>query len=207
MLFLVWKFGWRYGLLIVAIAELSIRSFQSVGIALPDAVIGSPFAFWFSWSIGAFLAHRFIAKKPSPLSALRFDVLLPIALSLPFFRPTQPFMFVATALLTGIAIERYAYGAWQIPTGKYLTKIIRHLSFLGIISYSFYLIHQPIILLIRRLPTTLTGLPLPLSTHGRFIICLAMYPFLIWISYLMYKYVEMPTAGLAKSKHFSSSKS
>ena len=29
MLFLVWKFGWRYSLLIVAIAELAIRSFQS----------------------------------------------------------------------------------------------------------------------------------------------------------------------------------
>lgn len=45
MVFLVWKFGWRYGLLIVAIFELTIRSFQSMGIALPDAVIGSPFAF------------------------------------------------------------------------------------------------------------------------------------------------------------------
>jgi len=187
MLFLVWKFGWRYGLLIVAIAELSIKSFQSVGLALPDAVIGSPFAFWFSWSIGAFLAHRFIAKKPSPLSALRFDVLLPIALSLPFFRPTQPFMFIATALLTGIAIERYAYGVWQLPTGKYLTKLIRHLSFLGIISYSFYLIHQPIILLIRRLPVTFSSLPLPLYAHGRFLLCLGMYPFLLLLSYLMYK--------------------
>lgn len=202
MLFLVWKFGWRYGLLLVAIAELTIRLCQSFGIALPDAIIGSPFAFWFSWSIGAFLAHRFIARKPSPLSALRFDVLLVVALLLPFFRPTQPFLFVATALLTGVAIEKLAYGIWQIPREKYLTQFIRHLSFLGVISYSFYLIHQPILLLIRRLPATYYGLPQNLSPHVRFALCMGMYPLLLALAYLMHRYVEIPSAKLGKRKQY-----
>ena len=198
MLFLVWKFGWRYGLLIVAITELTIRSFQSFGIALPDAVIGSPFAFWLSWSIGAFLAHRFIARKPSPLSKLRFDFLLVLALLLPFFRPTQPYMFLATALLTGVAVEKYAYGIWQIPTGKYLTPVIRHLSFLGVVSYSFYLIHQPLLLLIRRLPVMFHGLPLNISSHERFILSIAMYPLLLILACLMHRFVEMPSAKLGR---------
>jgi peptidoglycan/LPS O-acetylase OafA/YrhL len=203
MLFLVWKFGWRYGLLIVAIAELIIRASQSIGIPLPDAVIGSPFAFWFSWSIGAFLAQRFLEKKPSPLLKLRFDVLLVLALLLPFFRPTEPYMFIATALLTGIAIEKYAYGFWQIPKGKYLTPLIRHLSFLGVVSYSFYLIHQPILLLIRRLPVTFYSLPLNVSPHSRFILCIVLYPLLLILACPMYRYVEMPSAKLGKAKNSS----
>ena len=198
MLFLVLKFGWRYGLLIVAIAELTIRSFQSIGIALPDAVIGSPFTFWLSWSIGAFLAHRFIAGQPSPLSKLRFDVLLIISLLLPFFRPTQAYVFLATALLTGIAIEKYAYGIWQFPKGKYLRRLMQHLSLLGVVSYSFYLIHQPILPLIRRLPVTFQSLPLHLSTHGNFILCIAMYPLLLVLACLMHRFVEMPSAKLGK---------
>jgi peptidoglycan/LPS O-acetylase OafA/YrhL len=203
MLFLVWKYGWRYGLLIVAIAELAIRSFQSIGIALPDSVIGSPFAFWFSWSIGAFLAQRFIERKPSPLSKFRFDLLLVLALLLPFFRPTEPYMFLATALLTGIAIEKYAYGFWQIPKGKYLTQLIRHMSFLGVVSYSFYLIHQPILLLIRRLPVTFHGLPLNISPHSRFILCIGIYPLLLILAYLMHRYIEIPSTKLNKTKHSS----
>ena len=201
MLFLVWNFGWRYGMLIVAIAELTIRSLQSIGIVLPDAFIGSPFTFWFSWSIGAFLAHRFMARKPSPLAQIRFDVFLILVLLLPFFRQTQPFMFPATALLTGIAIEKLAYGIWQIPKSKYLKYLIRHLSFLGIVSYSFYLIHQPILLLTRRLPVMFHGLPISTSSHQMFIISLAIYPILLLLSYLMHRYIETPSAKLGKIKY------
>jgi peptidoglycan/LPS O-acetylase OafA/YrhL len=201
MLFLVWKFGWRYGMLIVAIAELTIRSCQSIGIALPDAVVGSPLTFWFSWSIGAFLAHRFMASKPSPMVQIRFDVFLILVLLLPFFRPTQPFMFPATALLTGIAIEKLAYGIWQIPKAKYLKYLIRHLSFLGVVSYSFYLIHQPILLLIRRLPVMFHGISISSSSNQRFIIGIAIYPLLLFLSYLMHRYIELPSAKLGKIKY------
>jgi len=112
-------------------------------------------------------------------------------------------MFIATALLSGIAIEKYAYGFWQIPKGKYLTPLIRHLSLLGVVSYSFYLIHQPILLLIRRLPVTFYSLPLNVSPHSRFILCIVLYPLLLILACLMYRYVEMPSAKLGKAKNSS----
>lgn len=109
-------------------------------------------------------------------------------------------MFAATALLTGIAIEKCIYGVWQIPKGRFMSYFIRHLSFLGIISYSFYLIHQPFLLLIRRLPNSLSKLPFLASADGKFIVCLGMYPLLLLLAYLMYQYIEMPSAKLAKPR-------
>ena len=107
-------------------------------------------------------------------------------------------MFLATAVLTGIAVEKYAYGIWQIPKGKYLTPVIRHQSFLGLVSYSFYLIHQPLLLLIRRLPVVFHGLLLNISPHERFLLSVAMYPFLLILAYLMHRFVEMPSAKLSR---------
>ena len=74
MLFITRKAGWRRGLFVIALIEILIRSSQSVlgvimGVTLPRYLISTPFTFWFSWAIGAYLAECFITKQSGGLSA------------------------------------------------------------------------------------------------------------------------------------------
>jgi peptidoglycan/LPS O-acetylase OafA/YrhL len=73
-----------------------------------------------------------------------------------------------------------------------------HLSFLGVVNYSFYLFHQPIIGLAGRaldkvFPETLVH-PLIL-----FAICIVSYPIILILSTIIYKWIEQPSIALGKA--------
>jgi len=195
--------GWHRGLFLVALIELSIRGFSSihnllVGGPLPHYFINSPFAFWFSWSIGAYLCECYIAGRSSRLFSVRFDLMALIVFSLPLFRPTDPFSFLGFSFLTGIAIDRLISGQWTLPEKVLFRTAWSHLKFLGVVSYSFYLFHQPIIELTNTVLSELypEGYFHPFAI---FALCCAWYPVILIFSYILYRSVEQPSKSLGKT--------
>lgn len=64
----------------------------------------------------------------------------------------------------------------------------KKLVFLGKLSYSMYLLHNFV-------PGFLMGLPWPVNPYGRIVI---EFIFLVGISYLTWRYIEMPFNALKK---------
>lgn len=193
--------GWPGALLITAVIEGAIRIALSLEgtlyeASLPPLVTVSPFAFWFSWACGAWLAECLTTNRPSRLFQIRFDLLLAIAILVPFFRITAPFEFPVFALLTTIAMERLLSGKWRLPTASISGAVRRHLAGLGLVSYSFYLFHQPLLELPRRLFRD--GFDLEIHPFLIFLACLATYPLIFLVSSVLYRSVEKPAASLGK---------
>jgi len=199
------RLGWRKALMIVGIVEILIRAVSSIRIifndeALPLFITASPFGCWLSWSLGAYLAECFLRGRTSRLFSARFEVVAIVSFLLPLFKPTTAFTFLAFSWLTAIAIDRFISGRWSTPEiwgGKMLHLCWSHLSFLGVVSYSFYLFHQPII--------GLTGMVLGKVFPDTFIhplikyaICMTWYPFILVLSLIIYRLVEQPSIILGK---------
>lgn len=202
LLLIIAKKGWRNGLLAVAALELLIRLAESIGSTffhkpLPYFVRFSPFAYWFDWAIGAYLARCVLERRRTVFSKLRFDVVAVIAFVLPLFKPTEPLAFLAFALLAGVAIDRLISQSQVIFANKVLQIGWSHLSFLGVISYSFYLFHLPFVDLTPRV----LGAAFPASYFLpliKFILCLAWYPLVLALSFCVYRIVEQPSIAVGK---------
>ena len=199
---LVSRMGWRNALLIACALEICGNYCDPLGakffgIRPPYFISYWPFTFWASWSIGAYLAQCFMDKRPSYLARVRFDVVALIAFAVPLFKPTVPLRFTAFALAAAVVIDRLISGAWKLPESRAFQAGWRHLSRLGVVSYSFYLFHQPIIRLTDHvLARALPGYTLPpLVKFGAVI---AWYPFLLILSYILFVSIEMPAAKLGK---------
>ncbi len=202
LLLLTGKLGWKRALMIVGALEVAIQLSSSItglvsDIPLPTFVIFSPFAFWFSWSVGAYLCDCFMANRTSRLFRLRFDFMCVISFALPLFKPTAPFAFLAFSLLTAIAIERLMTEKWKLPQHRYFKIFWSHLSFLGIVSYSFYLFHQPIVGLTRMVFENLVP-GVFIHPLFKYLVCLAWYPLILLLSHILYRLIEKPSLSLGK---------
>ena len=209
---LVKRLGWKRTLIIVGIVEVSLRLWGSINSCLPilpslnglipivpkPRFIGvSPFAYWLSWSLGAYLCDCYLAKKSSRLFQIRFDLMCLLALLIPLFRPTAPFSFLAFSLLTAVAIERLMMGRWKVPENKAFKLCWTHLSFLGVVSYSFYLFHQPFLGITNEILSNLFPATL-IHPLAKYVACLAWYPVILLLSYGVYRFVEKPSVSLGK---------
>lgn len=200
------SFGWMRTLLMAGFAQIcsslysSINGLQSES-PLPPYITASPFAYWLSWSLGAYLCHCYLTNKtPRPLQ-IRFDVVLIIALVMPFFKPLAPFAFLTFSLLTAIAIERLATEKWRLPSNIYFRWVWSHLSFLGVISFSFYLLHQPLIdLFVRALSMVVVSKSTFSHPFLTFLLCVVSYPIFLGASYFAYRYIELPFIRIGKTK-------
>jgi len=203
LLLLCSKIGWRKGMVVVAAIEILIRLYpllaQYSGLgSLPRFISSSPFAYWLSWSLGAYLYECHSKDIKSRLFSIRFDLLLLVAFLVPLFKPTEAFSFPAFSLVTAVAIDRLISSKWKFPNNRAAHCAWSHLSFLGVISYSFYLFHQPILGLIPRTAEKFVqGDALhPLVSYAA---CICLYPFILILSYLIYKCVEQSSIQLGKT--------
>lgn len=201
LLMAVRRWGWPVALTGCAVVELGIRAMQShlghanpdtMNEALPGWVGSSPLAFWFSWSIGAWVADAWLRKKPLQVGAPVVAGALVAALVAFHFAWTVPFSF------TAFAVAAAAFCAWALNRPETLARsassrwLGRHLSFAGKVSYSFYLLHNPLLFLW----IAILAKYWPGEEHlglVRFGACLAIYPAILFISYLFYRYVELPS--------------
>jgi len=107
-------------------------------------ISAGPFAYWFSWSLGAWLSHNWLGGHCGVLNRTPIVVGVALVFITWFVRAADPFFFSAVAILTSLLLSRQlpASGLRSGLGSQMTTKI---LSLTGIISYSFYLFHQPLI--------------------------------------------------------------
>jgi peptidoglycan/LPS O-acetylase OafA/YrhL len=197
--------GWRRSLLLLLGMELSIRL---MGFFIPETVVpyyfisNSPLGFWFSWSIGAYLAECRQRGRRDVLGWISIPLVVVLALVLPHFRPTTSLDFPLFALLTALVVDRLLrVESWTAPQQGWPALLWKHLSFLGVVSFSFYLIHQPFLEVFKSYSGALAtrwGVPVA-SPLGVFLVSLfLLYPLILLISWALYRWVEKPFIRLGQ---------
>lgn len=194
LFYLVVRFSWRTALWFTAILEIGTRSLPAL---FPSEMYSlwqfrleqAPTTFWFSWALGAFLADQYRQGKIKvvPLAVPGVVILLTVVCS--FFQMTDAFTFtlfaVAFYYVVAWAIKREVAGS--VPRGIFF----RHMSFVGQCSYSFYLIHQPIVRVYSELCNRHT------SMHWVAVLgSIVLWFIILGISYLFYHLVEKPSIRL-----------
>jgi len=198
LLCLVSVCGWRVSLVLLFITESAIRLSVIHGISPLQSLEYSPFGFWFSWTLGSFLADCYLHNKLGRCRSWLVWLSLILAIAAYCFYPLAKFQFMAVSLFTAILVWRLIVSPVSLPSRHHcLNSLLKHFTFLGTVSFSFYLIHQPFLQLISRftprLQNLMHGPVLPLA------ICLALYPLILMLSSLMCKYVELPSSAVGKS--------
>lgn len=163
LLMLVAKTGWRRTMIVLAVCEISIQGIQAMLSWLlgPESPVGfstfvfdfslvfylvkvSPFAYWFSWSLGAFAADAFLRGRPLPFAGFSFWSWFALAAGSYLAKPLQPFTFLLFALAAAIAISKLLNSAVpKIHLPDFCLKFLRQT---GVWSYSLYLLHYPLII-------------------------------------------------------------
>ncbi|MBV8584727.1 MAG: acyltransferase [Verrucomicrobia bacterium] len=194
------KVGWEKSLLALLLLELSFR-FAATGYTVWSgqnnpvwSVPGPPFAYWFSWAIGAYAAENYVTGSQCPLAKMSVWPWIIGGIGCYLFRPTFLLSFTAFSVGTTVAISRQV-NVKGLP--ERASFIVRGLSFIGLVSYSFYLIHQPLLLGLH-LQAAHIGL---LAPHGPLVdygICLLACPAIVFVSWLVYRLVEIRSIELGK---------
>jgi peptidoglycan/LPS O-acetylase OafA/YrhL len=151
LLWLVVRGGWGRALCLLAAGEIIIRAtmgvmavkaFGNAGVmSTVDFLSRSPLGYWFSWSIGAWIAEAYLQGQSPPDFKLPPVVWAGLAVGCEFIKPLEPFFFPCAALATAAIICRSIVSEKQMkPTGSG-----RWLAVVGIWSYSLYLLHQPLL--------------------------------------------------------------
>ncbi len=154
------RFGWRRAVIGIAGIEIGLRLTADVlntvyGAGFPRWVCDSPFFFWFSWSLGAFLAELHLRGRSYEVSRRSLYALGTVAVACRYFKPLTSMTFPLCALLTAGVIVRLLE-----KTGRRLpipAAIVEYLRRAGLWSFSLYLVHQPLIFAVPRLMAWVTN--------------------------------------------------
>jgi peptidoglycan/LPS O-acetylase OafA/YrhL len=195
LLLIVAVIGWRYSLIVLFLLEVAIRMSIIPGIDAFDSLHLSPLGFWFSWSLGAYMAHRYLNRQLPRYKKVYFYFAIIFALFSYLLLPLEKFQFMAVSLLTAIIIWRNIYSSKKQSDYKF-APFSAHLVALGTISYSFYLIHQPLLLLIQRFNDHFA--PQGLNSIVLVLICLMMYVPVFYLAKFFYFSVERTSISLGK---------
>lgn len=202
LLMLAAGLGWRGALYLLAAVALALRAFGGVGENEAMAAWraswhdGLPVFYWFSWALGAAAADAYLEGRKAFLAGAWVSLWLAAAVATSIVRPLAPLSFLFYSVFTAAAIAKLlAQGRRAIPALP--DFLSRHLKFAGVRSYSFYLLHLPLILAAPRVLKKLgfEEIP-PLLLFGIF---LAMYPPILGCAMLFRKYIELPSAAYGKS--------
>lgn len=173
------RFGVKNSLLILFIIGCIWRAIAVTLWGLPDHLITpaltSPFMTWFDWALGAYVAERFYQGRQAfkyhlSLAALAAALLVLSSL----YKPTTIFSFTLAAVTSAIVLD------WLIWKPLKMSAVIKGIAYTGLISYSVYLWHQPLLHLIYRSTSQLEAflwiVPSMLAT--------------VIVSYLSFLYIE-----------------
>ena len=205
LLFLATKWSWLRVLWITASVEIGLRSIEALsnipypGWVLPRFCTGSPFYYWFSWTMGAALADAYLKKEPLPFRN-RFVFVWPLLfIGCSFFQPFSFYGFTLAALST-TALMAFGLSLPRLDIGKqgWGSFPIEHIRQAGIVSYSAYLLHVPLLSQVPRFIHFVFHHQ-TLSPLIVFVFCLFIWIPVFALSSLFYKYVELPSIAWGKA--------
>jgi peptidoglycan/LPS O-acetylase OafA/YrhL len=193
------KLGWGKSLMIMGSVEVLLRGTEALlgttqGRALPSIVVHSPFYFWLSWGMGAYIAEAYLkTQEPKRVFPVWFWPLMVLVAY--FFKPLFPFCSLFAALSAANYLGLVLFS--PVAKSPIPTQFRRHLSFLGVISYSFYLIHQPLVAVVPRavrklFPQYGSGL-LPI-----FSLYVVVYFVIVLIAWSFFRFIERPSIKMGK---------
>lgn len=193
------KIGWHRALWILGGLEVSMRGAAGVFTVItgkeyaPLWFTGLPFCYWYSWAIGAALADAFVEGRPLPFRSLSGTGWLLLAIATDFVKPLSGFSFLFFALFSATVIAKRLECSQTFSIPRFALDQLR---LLGVYSYSFYLLHWP---LVTHVPGLLRKLRL-VSGHPiiAFAACICSYPVIMALSWLFYRYCELPSIGIGK---------
>jgi peptidoglycan/LPS O-acetylase OafA/YrhL len=204
LVFLVSRYGWGKALFVTALLEIVFRlPWDWILDADMSAYLGGvnvygvTFAYWFSWSIGAWVASRQYAGASQPLAKVPLFIAIVFVLVCWFIRPLSGFSFLAASFATCVYISKKLQeaesGNATSPnvTMKMSSLWCRALSIMGVCSYSLYLLHQPLMIVIHDLFLQ------DLKIHSAFKMMIhfgVVLPVFTGVAYLSYQYIEKPSA-------------
>jgi peptidoglycan/LPS O-acetylase OafA/YrhL len=182
-------------MVVLAAVEIALRSADGIaaarGTPLPQWFSGLPFYYWWSWSLGAAVAQAKIEGRMSGLGRLSPGLCAALGMACALLKPAYPFTFPLFGLAAASFFARAPGGPGSMrPAGW----IGRHLASLGTVSYSFYLLHQPLVLMFAMLLVKGSAMP-PLLAYAA---CLASYPLIFMVAAAFFRAVETPSTRLGR---------
>lgn len=199
MCWLVRGLGWRGALILIGAIEVCIRLGVSVDLA-PFWLRTSPFSFWLGWSLGACLADAHARGAGTWLRRCPMWPLAIAALGSHWFHLTEPFSFLLFAVWSAWVIDHLLDQKWPATETGVVGTVWRHLAYIGVASYSVYLLHLPILHFSRLCFSRMIQswniqveplLMLPLYA--------AMWVPILLVSWCCYRWIELPSANHGKS--------
>ncbi|MCE0483365.1 MAG: acyltransferase [Methylacidiphilales bacterium] len=202
LLWLSGRLGWRNCLILLFLIEISFILLPTIAFHLNahsrwnwSLLSRSPFAYWFSWSIGAKIADDWCKGRPVFMRnfPLWLGPLLFVGFS--FFPGLEKFRFTVAALSTAALIAallsrpRFSDQFGRLPFGGHLRQA-------GLISYSAYLLHEPLLSIYHLMEKLV-----PEAYHQRpivFILCLLTWPIILLVSWGYYRLIELPSIAWGK---------
>jgi peptidoglycan/LPS O-acetylase OafA/YrhL len=150
---------------------------------LPDHLITAawtcPLNTWFDWSLGALVAERFASgRRTFSRAPVLLAVLIPALVASSVIKPLTIFSFMLASAVSAVRLDAALRDSWS---GR---RWAQGLSFIGAISYSIYLWHQPLLEPLLAFVTKLTGSPIAAWS--------ALPPMIVAISWLSFELLERP---------------
>ena len=193
--------GWKIALITTAVIEIGIRiaaGLDAPGFTGPAGLPShaGPFAYWLSWAVGAHLADCHLNKKKHCWNRIPVWLFPAVWIAGPLVFPLLgSFGFLFAALATTVVIARFLN--LEPETKESPGFLLAHLRTLGMVSYSFYLLHQPLLnavpLLVKRFAPNWTPHELTL-----YFICLLSYPVIYLVSRASFRWTEHPAIAAGR---------
>jgi peptidoglycan/LPS O-acetylase OafA/YrhL len=191
LIFVAEKFGWKPTIALAFLVESCLRIAEAYELMrfgrISIWLAGCPFTYIFSWSIGALIADSCVRNTIRIPKRLWIYIIVLTGIGSQFIKPISTFGFMIFAISSAMMIlhvhSRDLQTNWRIGG----------LVSLGIVSYSVYLIHQPIIQLV---PKFYHYVELGVHPLLVFITCVCMMIPIFWCSLIMRKVVELPSVNI-----------
>jgi peptidoglycan/LPS O-acetylase OafA/YrhL len=186
------RFGWRRVMIFALLSEIGTRSLEAYYFMkyndIPIHLVGVPLGFIFSWLVGAFVAElcrnndkRYLVKK------WHITVLITISIGSAFCKPASQFSFMLFST-SSAAIIMYLH-----QNNVHIVNWMRWFGALGLVSYSVYLIHQPLVRLVPKVYHVLGVKPPHVVV---FVTCIMSVVPLFWCAWIMRRMVELPSVAV-----------
>jgi peptidoglycan/LPS O-acetylase OafA/YrhL len=196
LLVLVKRTGWITTLWITGIIEVGMRSFSAFSNIDVAWIVLNPLFFWFSWSIGAALADAYLKKQPLPFTGVPLFLFPVLTVIFYFIKPLSLFCFTTAALSTVYVMSHWMRNPEKAPLATGPSGfIVNHLRFVGLVSYSLYLIHEPMLGLLGH---SLNAFFPTFPYLGVYALCLVAWFIIVGVAYLFYRFIELPSIALGK---------